>query len=752
MMPIRVVPLRLAFLALAVLFLGSLPGRALAEPLPIDGVEELRVLLHQEPALGDASDLVARRRELREAASRLPSLGEVARALSLSEWGGDFDPLDAPASLEKIAAAVRQPNDDDFKRDLQMLMNMAGGDSASVAKAAAAEIERNLRNRLLDRLEQRLRFYLDGYVEFDLTAFSLDSSTFALEPLEHRFRVSLRAGRSTERIAASNLISETMSSSRASAKAELPGSTADKTIAKRGITLTSRSLRGRLQSLSDDLAKLTRDSDPLVQVAAIRALSNLEKRETVDTLKPLLNAGRNDVLIRRATARAFAHMVEIIAKQADEGRRQPIFASLERIFPAAASGLRDPDVEARRSSLTACLGVVTVLEELLVGNPASAGGDQTNSESKAPMLSPVLYKPVLTAIRDSLPDLNHGARDAVPELRVDACHLLERLAKVWRKVHPPGELPRPRRAEPPKQTATAPGKESAKGGTRSSSGARRPAGRPSQWAAARTEAPLSPTTLMTPVPLRSDMPSAPRTPQPRFSAGPLQPAAFVARHIDEPPAKNNLETDLEGTVEAMIDGLSDPDYRVRLSSVDVLETLRIWAVPAIPALVKALGDTNKFVRWASARTLGRLAEAATKNNQAKDVVAGLMRLLNDREDVQVRKTAALAIQQYGPAAKDAVPQLARGINRGDKEYIIAVLRALQAIGTEAQPALPNVAWIMNRRDLATSVRVEAAQTLGRFGALARKQLPDLRAIMESDPNDEVRDAASSAVLAIERPE
>ncbi len=211
-----------------------------------------------------------------------------------------------------------------------------------------------------------------------------------------------------------------------------------------------------------------------------------------------------------------------------------------------------------------------------------------------------------------------------------------------------------------------------------------------------------------------------------------------------------MEMQLKGTVKAMIAGLDDADYRVRLASVDVLETFGDRAAAAIPALVKALSDRNKFVRWAAVRTLGRLADRANERKEAKEVVAALVRLLNDREDASVRITAAYALELYGSEAKEAVPHLARVINRGDKEYIIAILHTLQGIGTDARIALPNVAWVLSNRDLPASVRIEAALTLGRFGALAMGQIGSLRAVMVNDPDESVRHAAGDAVLAVER--
>jgi HEAT repeat protein len=226
------------------------------------------------------------------------------------------------------------------------------------------------------------------------------------------------------------------------------------------------------------------------------------------------------------------------------------------------------------------------------------------------------------------------------------------------------------------------------------------------------------------------------------------------------PSPTLVSDSLQGTVQAMITNLSDPDYRVRLGAVDVLETLLDRAEPAIPALVKALEDTNKFVRWCAARTLGRFATRRKDKNDpffaryAESVVRGLMALLNDREDPSVRITAAYALEQYGEMAQKAVPQLARVVNRGDRDYIIAVLHAIQGIGASAAPALPNVAWVLSDRTQPTSVRVEAALTLGRFGRVAKEQprvMSVLRDVMLNDSDQDVRNAASTAILSIERP-
>jgi HEAT repeat protein len=719
MLPIRAlsagtVP-RWGGLAVLALLMAADLVRVGAAPLPADGVEDFRRILNQERFFAaedviPVDQLAERRREMQDAARRLPSLGEVARVLLLPEWGAtDFVESDTAAPLDKVEAAVRQPDDASFKREVAKLLKQAKDNAGDASRMVLVEIKRMVRLSLLERLDQRLRYYM-------------------------------RSKLAAERIAAANMISETMSSARKQDNAELPGGV------RKTATLGSRFLRQRLRELSGELQKLTVDAEPQVQVASVRALANLEVDPAVSTtaLRPLLNSGRFGTATRRATAEALGHIVDIMYLQLDKSRPQVTVKGMELIFPVAATGLMDSDVEVRRSCIGACQKVATTLDEL-VGDRRPAGGLAA-------------YRTMVGIVQRALPDLNHVAQDPVPELRVAACHLLETLVLTNHKIRRLDEssrpLPLPESPEPRKE----PGKAAP---LPSLHGVRRPrTKRPSQWAATHP-APSAQPLLLTPVPVHKHT-SAPAVslgrpvklapvPAPLAHPGQVRPAAFVSQKIEELPQPAPLEMSLRGTVEAMIEGLGDSDYHVRLASLDVLETFGDRAAPAIPALRKALSDSNKYVRWAAARTLGRLADRAKERKESQDVVRGLMRLLTDREDLSVRITAAYAIELYGPEAKEAVPLLARVINRGDKEYIIAILHALQGIGTEAQPALPNVAWILRNRTLPSSVRVEAAATLGRFGTLASGQLDDLRQVMVNDSDEAVRHAASDAVLAVERP-
>src|SRR5262249_7094270 len=109
----------------------------------------------------------------------------------------------------------------------------------------------------------------------------------------------------------------------------------------------------------------------------------------------------------------------------------------------------------------------------------------------------------------------------------------------------------------------------------------------------------------------------------------------------------------KSATEVARDVLRSPIPEVRRSGVEALEAMGPLAEPAIPELVQALGDSNLFVRWAAARTLGWLAPRS-----APQVVPGLVCLLREH-DIDVRTAAITALGQYGPAAGSAVPALAQ---------------------------------------------------------------------------------------------
>jgi HEAT repeat protein len=235
-------------------------------------------------------------------------------------------------------------------------------------------------------------------------------------------------------------------------------------------------------------------------------------------------------------------------------------------------------------------------------------------------------------------------------------------------------------------------------------------------------------------------PPAPAVPpRPRGASLRLERLIPVAMRSQEAAPPDPLLEMLRNLLPILAARVADPNVRVRLEAIDVLETMESTAAPAVPALARALGDPDLFVRWAAARTLGKMGPV-----EPALVVPPMARLLFD-PDLNVRLAAALALDRIGPAAQAAVPALIRATKASDALEREAAIRTLGGIGTGAQPAVPALAAALS--DVDHHVRQVAAEVLGRFGSLAASAEPALRKALV-DPDEDVRKAASDALLNI----
>jgi HEAT repeat protein len=147
------------------------------------------------------------------------------------------------------------------------------------------------------------------------------------------------------------------------------------------------------------------------------------------------------------------------------------------------------------------------------------------------------------------------------------------------------------------------------------------------------------------------------------------------------------------------------------------------------------------------------------------VVAGLGTALCDR-DLDVREAAAntisiLALTAYAAKSPDertkaltivrqAVPELARAVQVGDRNSRVAVLRAIRYTGVptgEAANVTQVLTGVLAHPD--PKVRQAVAETLGSMGSAAATATDALTAAL-NDPDDYVRRAASDALLKIKR--
>jgi HEAT repeat protein len=213
----------------------------------------------------------------------------------------------------------------------------------------------------------------------------------------------------------------------------------------------------------------------------------------------------------------------------------------------------------------------------------------------------------------------------------------------------------------------------------------------------------------------------------------------------------------EGPARALAQGLNDPDPQARRAVIDLLESMGPAALPASTALVKALSDSDKFVCWSAARTLGKMSPA-----EQKTAVPALAKLLS-HSDLDIQLAAASALTRYGPAATHAVddlirvlaadehhqpvrpiPGAARSTTSSDPELRVAVMAALEAIGNQAlKSAAPTLRFALKNSD--SRVRRKAAEALGKLNAPSPQSLHALTAALR-DEAPEVQKAASNALL------
>jgi HEAT repeat protein len=185
-----------------------------------------------------------------------------------------------------------------------------------------------------------------------------------------------------------------------------------------------------------------------------------------------------------------------------------------------------------------------------------------------------------------------------------------------------------------------------------------------------------------------------------------------------------------GNVEAaavLVAGLGDEDIPTSTLS-DLLDRV---GPAAVPTLTRALASPSLRARDLAAVHLGRLGPAA------KEAVPALVKALEDTDSFISRRARA-ALGAIGPvAAREAVPALARLLKKfGAKDEAV---QALGRLGPDAVPAL-----LEATKDNKSPETVEA---LGAIGPGAKAAVPALVTLL-TDPDTFLRRAAAGALANI----
>ncbi len=165
-------------------------------------------------------------------------------------------------------------------------------------------------------------------------------------------------------------------------------------------------------------------------------------------------------------------------------------------------------------------------------------------------------------------------------------------------------------------------------------------------------------------------------------------------------------------VATLMKQLGDPDVDARRAAARALGEAGSDAKPAVRALMLALKDRDTFVRRFSAQALGQIGPDAWQ------AVPTLLAAMNDpRQEVQ--EAAVTALGKIGSSGVTALASVVRDPNR-DPEVRRKAAGALGQLGPAARPALPTLLEIlrgprrgpMMRRPDSSDVRVDVAIALG----------------------------------------
>lgn len=436
--------------------------------------------------------------------------------------------------------------------------------------------------------------------------------------------------------------------------------------------------RGFARTLAPELARDTAEGTPAVRVAAARALGSINPDPAVATPALARMIDDEDPALRRAAAGALARMVREVT-QLIPSRGKNVSGIQATPAEVVKTGAAIVPLAAHgvndRDAGVRRASIDAILQAATAMTDLLPGSRDIQVGSE----ERVDVEPVAQALGEAAPAVGRALDDPDPSVRVAACRGLEDIANARLRLAR-------RRGE---TTLPAPAKDTGAG--------------------------------------------------PRGDAAP--PGAFYLASVQQPGQTDTdrLRRALGRTLPDVSQAVSDPDVRVRLAALEYLEMLGPDAAPAAPAVIKALSDRNLFVRWAAARTLGKMGPV-----DVEDSVPALAKLLFD-PDLDVRLVASTVLEHYGSAARAAVPALSRASGTGDAEARIAALRALDAVGPAAEAAVPAVTRALRHPDV--RVRRTAAEVLGRFGPAARSAEPALRRTLSDDDAD-VRRAASDALLNI----
>ncbi|QDU88012.1 HEAT repeat protein [Pirellulimonas nuda] len=225
----------------------------------------------------------------------------------------------------------------------------------------------------------------------------------------------------------------------------------------------------------------------------------------------------------------------------------------------------------------------------------------------------------------------------------------------------------------------------------------------------------------------------------------VAPALIALAGDKDPEVLANVVDALASLGESIVPRASTALERPEMRSlaVMVLTQLGPKASGAVPALVKALADSNAATKAQIHLALAEIGPAAAPATEA------LAKSVADKDEF-VRRSAIFALRKIGPAAKAAQPALTAGLGNKDPFDAAAAAWALAAISPGdaqvAEKGVPHlIAGLKSENELA---RLECAEALGVWAKYAKAAVPTLKELAAGDDSYAVRGAAASTLERI----
>jgi HEAT repeat protein len=227
---------------------------------------------------------------------------------------------------------------------------------------------------------------------------------------------------------------------------------------------------------------------------------------------------------------------------------------------------------------------------------------------------------------------------------------------------------------------------------------------------------------------------------PAFVAATSSPEARVRARAIRLLAVQQHGPHREAVAAALEQALSDTDSDVRAEAFEAVRHLVLNGLDPmhfVPAVLAALDDPAPDRRVDAAGALRTVGSAAV-------AVPALLRALED-SDAQVRRAAGWSLAQRGEAARPALPRLVALLDDPDPEVRHHAELSIEAIGVGADQ-LPLIERLLQRDD----TRILGAQLLAALGAPGVSLAPSVLAWLRDDPREQARGFLADALLAMGR--